>query len=424
MPNDAGGGPRPLELMRGRPRKGEKRGAVLGNARNVALALRELPEFKGAIGRDIRSGRIVARRPIYLDLIDRTLDKDDWDDSYTTEVQAWLQAFGIPAEWKTAARGIAAVADLHKFNPVEEYLRGLKPWDGEPRLDDFLHTYFGAKKTKVNRAISAMFMIGAVARGVDLGCQMDNALFIEGPQEILKTSAVRVMGGPFGCEELTDFHSKDAKMTACEKWIIEISENTAKAKSKPDDIKAFITRRKETYRRPYGEYIRDQGRGSVLVGTINPQGGYLDDPTGGRRYWPFEAGVCHGIDIPALKKDMLQLWAETLAHYDAGEHWRPETAELRRLLAVEQDERYEGDVWDFRVEAAAGDLLKDGPFSMERVCLLAIPQLEVRNITREIVTRVGQILAHAGYERRGRKRLFRRVSKRKRRVSAPKRLAK
>jgi predicted P-loop ATPase len=240
MPNDAGGGPRLLELMRGRPRKSEKLGPILGNSYNVTRALTELRELKGTIGRDLRSGRVMALRPIMLDMIDRTLAVGDWSDSYTTEVQAWLQRFGIPAEWQTVSRAIDAVADRHAFDPVKDYLTSL-PWDGKPRINDAPHRYFGARNTPLNRAIGAMFFIQGAARGLDPGCQADGVLFLEGPQDLKKTSAVRALGGPFGSEDLPDFHSKDARMIAGQKWVIEVSENTASRKSDIADAKAFIT---------------------------------------------------------------------------------------------------------------------------------------------------------------------------------------
>ncbi len=45
--------------------------------------------------------------------------------------------------------------------------------------------------------------------------------------------------------------------------------------------------------------------------------GWLDDPTGGRRFWPVHCGA--KINIDALEHDKEQLWAEAVAGYKAGE---------------------------------------------------------------------------------------------------------
>jgi len=59
-------------------------------------------------------------------------------------------------------------------------------------------------------------------------------------------------------------------------------------------------------------------RQSVLIGTVNPEGGYLKDATGGRRFWPVK---CSKIDIDAIKNDRDQIWAEAVECYLNNETW-------------------------------------------------------------------------------------------------------
>ena len=84
----------------------------------------------------------------------------------------------------------------------------------------------------------------------------------------------------------------------------------------------------------------------MFAGTINPIGGYLKDPTGGRRFWPV---TCGPIDLDALVRDRDQLWAEALVRFRSGHAWWLETPELQALAAAEQDARFEVDAWGEKV---------------------------------------------------------------------------
>jgi predicted P-loop ATPase len=63
----------------------------------------------------------------------------------------------------------------------------------------------------------------------------------------------------------------------------------------------------------------------------------LKDPTGARRIWPV---VCRGmIDCAGLKRDLDQIWAETVVRYEKGHPWWLETPELEALATAEQAAR-------------------------------------------------------------------------------------
>ena len=171
-------------------------------------------------------------------------------------------------------------------------------------------------------------------------------LILEGPQGILKSSALQALADPWFTDRISKLGGKDASMEVAGVWLIEMAELDALTKASNSAIKSFVTRRHDRFRPPYGKHVVDQPRQCVFAGTINPVGGYLKDPTGARRFWPVSCGV---IDLEALVRDRDQLWAEAFVRFRAGAPWWLETPELQALATAEQDARFEVDAWTEKV---------------------------------------------------------------------------
>lgn len=218
---------------------------------------------------------------------------------------------------EVVARLISA-ARMRPFDPVKKYLEGLK-WDEKPRINMLLKDYCGVEygqSAHVQR-ISRRFLVGAVARALRPGCQMDTVLLLQGAQGAGKTSFVRALGGPFMAELHMDVSNKDTLQAIAGRWFVELSELAAARKTDVESMRAFITRRVDVLRLPYGRITEEFPRRCVFVGTTNDDEP-LSDAHGNRRYWPVTVGT---VDVHALERDRDQLFAEAVQAFKAGERW-------------------------------------------------------------------------------------------------------
>jgi putative DNA primase/helicase len=333
-------------------------GEIVANLANVILILQKSPDWKGVIGYDEFNAAVVIRkRPPW----GHEAPDTRWSDQHESLTRVWFQKdCAINPSLGDVGRAVQAAARTNCFHPVRDYFNSLA-WDGTPRLDHWPITYFHAVDTPYIRAVAPRYMISAVARVFDPGCQVDHMLVLEGPQGKLKSQALRTLAVNDGwfTDRLSHVASKDAMLEIAGVMIIEIAEMDALTKASASAIKSFLTRRKDRFRPPYGKHQVNLQRQCVFAGTINPEsGGYLKDPTGARRFWPV---TCNGmIDREGLADHRDQLWAEAVHRYKAGAPWWLETPELEALATAEQEARFVVDAWEDTVRAWIGNRLSVG----------------------------------------------------------------
>jgi predicted P-loop ATPase len=176
-------------------------------------------------------------------------------------------------------------------------------------------------------------------------------LVLEGKQAAGKSSAMKILAG--GSDYFTDdLHNLGGSKEAAEqlqgKWIIELPELAALRRAGVEQLKAFLSRSDDDYRAAYGRVAEKRPRRCVFSGTTNA-GQYLDDKTGGRRFWPVP--VADELDLVALARDRDQLWAETVRRFDAGEAWHITDAVVLGVASEAQADRVYSDTWHDRIEA-------------------------------------------------------------------------
>lgn len=312
---------------------------------NAVLIVSNDPAWKDVLRYDRFADRILLRNPPWdRDLIS-TVPVTTLTDEDAPRLSVWLhRVWRLKVSPDACWQVLGIVARQRAFHPVQDYLTGLK-WDGRLRLHTWTVQYLGAADTPYHRRVGLRFLIGAVARAMDPGCQMDACLVLEGAQGAGKSRSARTLAGPdWYCDDVGDLRSKDSADALRGKWIVELGEMSSVRKADVELQKAYLSRRIDHYRPAYGRTTQDIPRQCVFVGTTNADE-YQVDPTGLRRFW---AVRCGRIDVAAIERDRDQLWAEALHHYRAGEpHWlQPD--EVGDQIA-EQDMRREVHPWTAKV---------------------------------------------------------------------------
>jgi hypothetical protein len=276
-----------------------------------------------------------------------------------------------------ASQVIKYLAEEYRVNPLRVHLKQLE-WDGVPRINTWLADYMGAKPGPYTEAIGRKWLISAVARAMDPGCQADHMLVIEGTQGIGKSQALRILGGQFyteysGAMTGAGTSHKDMVAIICGKMIVEMSELATIRKADMEALKAILTTTVDDVRLSYERDAKPYPRTCIFAGTTNEVGqAYIADLTGARRFWPFHAGECAPVNTAGLKGIRDQLWAEAVAAYENGEDWYTVPQEYVLEEQADRQITVEGsDPWYQKIRDALTD-----PDSYANELFVAVPKYE------------------------------------------------
>lgn len=244
---------------------------------------------------------------------------------------------------------MAAVEDVihmeaaaHRYHPIKDYLKGCGVnYDGDQHII-FLGAHF-TESTEPHKLFSTWlrrWLVGVVAKVFGDGHNQNPMLVLDGRQNIGKSYFAWWL-----CSQMEDYFiessintaDKDNLVRLIANWIWEVSELGATTrKSDVESLKAFITQRKVTVRRPWGRMDMVKPAMASFIGTINNSAGILADQTGNRR---FLVSTFSEIDWEYSKEiDVNQVWGEAYIAFHAGEDWRPSVQELQ--MSEENNEGY------------------------------------------------------------------------------------
>jgi predicted P-loop ATPase len=286
---------------------------------NVVIILENDSRWSDALGYDERYNRgLFFRAPKDFDrrgdLYPRALDNED-----PARLSCWLQdEYQVNITPEVCGKALNLVCQNSPFDPVKDYLDGLE-WDGIPRIDNLPAEIFG-DPNQCAKECFARWMISAVKRVYQPGCQADYVLVLEGEKQgERKSSFWQWLAGEWYGLVKSTADSKDSVLEQQGPWIGDLSELASTRRADIEATKNMITTRTDRIRPPYGHVVIETPRRGILGATTNggPNNPYLNDPTGARRYWIIRV-LNRPITLPDPEiRD--QLWAESLHRYRSGE---------------------------------------------------------------------------------------------------------
>ena len=220
-----------------------------------------------------------------------------------------------------------AEAAAHRAHPVKDYLNGLA-WDGADHFAQLAGhftdrhdpiTYADGSRVPVFAAFLWRWMIGAVAKTFDAGTvrAQNPMLVIVGGQGLGKSTFCQYLASPLPTlfvASPVNPDSTDHRRLLATRWIWEAGELGATVrKADREALKEFLTLPDVTFRKPYDRDPIQKPALTSFLGTLNPEQGFLNDPTGSRRFLVVELATIDHAYIDAV--DINQVWAQVMAHY-------------------------------------------------------------------------------------------------------------
>ena len=230
------------------------------------------------------------------------------------------------------------------YHPFRYYLEHLPPWDGQDYLMELAMTV-SVRGEVAEQLLFAEYLkkwlVGMVAGWVDDRVVNNVILVLIGEQGSYKTTWFAHLLPPelrtyFRIKTNSSRMTKDDLLVLSEYGLVCCEELDTMRPSELNQLKAAVTMPSVDERRPYGHYTEHRRHIASFCGTGNNVQ-FLSDPTGNRRWLPFEID---SIDPPQDHPlDYAHIYSQAYALYREGFRYWFTKAEILKLS--EHNRQYE-----------------------------------------------------------------------------------
>ena len=293
-----------------------------------------------------------------------------------------------------------------EYNPIKDLIETLE-WDGQNRIESFLTTWMGAEDTEYIHEVSRLIFAGGINRLYNPGCKFDDVPVLvgtkqgEGKSTLIKWLALNEQW----FSEVKKVDGADSIEQLFGAWICEIPELAAfKRADDVESIKAFVTRTKDKYRKPYDKSPVEYPRRCVFIGTTNLSQ-FLSDRSGNRRFYPV---ICNSSGYflfdheTECREFISQCWAEARERFKQGKIPPFARYELLKEYQKMQDDAMEDDWRVGKIESYLKSLGRGETvcaLQLYSECLYPDSPVKPKNSDSRII---GQIMARMdGWEKCG-----------------------
>ena len=320
--------------------------------------------------------------------------KKEWGDHDDTMLARFVQGvIGLHSMKLTTIRSaFMEYCQKRVRNEPKTWLESLE-WDGVERLPMFLSDCMDADENEYIRAVSQNLWIAMVARIYRPGCKYDNMIVLVGGQGTFKSTSLSIIGGQWYTEVHESVSNKDFFMALQGKLLVEIAEMDSFSKAETTKVKAIASCATDRYRAPFARTSKDHPRTCIFIGTTNEEQ-FLQDSTGGRRFWPVKVGK---INTEMIKENRSQYFAEAVAKFKKGIPWHEVPLELAKK---EQESRRINDGWETVIARALKFQRIDQITTAE--ILTDIIKMPIDRQGKYEQIRIGKVMRQLGWERKQR----------------------
>jgi predicted P-loop ATPase len=314
---------------------------------------------------------------------------------------AWNTVLGLTGNYAASdiVDAVSGYALERSYHPVQKYLEVLEGDNSvEPYPLDAIAKNFLGVSDDFSALLVMKWLIAAVARAMDPGCQVDTILIFQGEMGLQKSKFFRSL-----VKDPSWFSSgvssskaseKDQKITLHAGWIHDLGEvGSIYKKREIQELRQFITSTHDEFRPPYARESEVFARRFVFCGTAN-ENDFMADSHGSRRWWVVP--VTDKISLPS-GAEVDSIWKAAMMAYRQGQQWW--LTDLEDAMNTAKNlEFYGDDPWTSTVVA----IMRQNGNQATMQAILNEMKLETTQRTRKETDRIAAILRLNGYDNSGR----------------------